>query len=105
MLNTNPKAPTFVPKVTVPAVPANTAVSVVPVVSLHADALEPFHQVVPVVSHVPVPPSVLVPADVQDSDAACVVGAVRAIPVRITAVRAARVQSVVNAKFFIFRIC
>ena len=66
----SPSAPRFEPRPTNPAVPANTAVSVVPVVSDHATALEPFHQFVPDVFQVPDPPKVLVPADVQERDAA-----------------------------------
>jgi hypothetical protein len=73
--NVSPFALMFAPSVTVPAVPANTAESPVVVFVDHACADEPFHQRELVVSHVPVPPSVLLPVEVQERLAACASGA------------------------------
>ena len=70
VVNCSPKALIFVPSVTVPAVPANTAVSPDVVFVAQVCALAPFHHRALDVSHVPVPPRVLFPVEVQERLAA-----------------------------------
>jgi hypothetical protein len=70
VVNCRPRALIFVPRVTVPAVPAKTAVSPEVVFVAQVCALVPFHHKALDVSHVPVPPSVPSPVEVQERDAA-----------------------------------
>lgn len=74
MRNCSLKAPSNEFKVTVPAVPPKTAVSAVPVVSVHTIALAPSHQKAEDVSQVPVPPKVELPVADQDTVEARVEG-------------------------------